>query len=147
MARGYFGIGVCHGKSKQNIGTLMRSAYCFGAAFVFTVGARYPKQSSDTVKSWRHLPLYHFNTVADLKAHLPHSCQLVGVELHERAKPLGKFSHPERACYLLGAEDHGLVGTALDACHVLVMIPGASRCLNVSVAGSIVLFDRTLQIG
>jgi hypothetical protein len=34
--RGYFGIGIYHGKTEENIGTLWRSAYAYGADFVFT---------------------------------------------------------------------------------------------------------------
>eukprot|EP01047_Picozoa_sp_COSAG01_P129466 COSAG01_NODE_58919_length_303_cov_0.759804_1_plen_52_part_10 len=35
---GFFGIGIVHGKSRANQGTLWRSAYQLGAAFTFTVG-------------------------------------------------------------------------------------------------------------
>ena len=51
---------------------------------------------------------------------------------------------PERAVYLLGAEDHGLSRKALDKCHHFIMIPGSQldQSLNVSVAGSIIMYDR-----
>lgn len=42
-----FGIGVYHPKHEINIGTLIRSAYIFGANYVFTVGRRYKRQSSE----------------------------------------------------------------------------------------------------
>ena len=140
--RGYFAIGVYHGKHEVNIGTLLRSAHNFGAAFVFTVGKRYSHQASDTTKATRHMPLFHFDTFPDLFAHLPFDCQLVGVEQHELALPLPTFHHPERAIYLLGAEDDGLSKDACDKAHQLVEIPGTARCLNVATAGSIVLYDR-----
>lgn len=145
FCRGYWGIGIVHGKTEQNVGTLWRSAFCFGASFIFTVGRRYQKQASDTPKAWRHIPLINFEGVEDLKRHLPYSCQLVGVELSERARELGGYCHPEVACYLLGAEDYGLTPTELKVCHSVVQIPGASRCLNVSVAGSIVMYDRVVK--
>lgn len=144
--RGFFGIGVVNGKSPQNIGTLWRSAFCFGAAFVFTIGKRYERQSADTMQTPRHVPLLHYATVADLIEHLPYSCELVGIEIHERAKPLSEAFHPERACYLLGAEDNGLSPDVVARCHRLVKIEGASRCLNVAVAGSIVLHDRVRKL-
>lgn len=140
--RGFFGIGIFHTKSPQNVGTLWRSAHNFGAAFAFTVGKRYQREASDTTKAWRHVPLYHYLDLDDLIEHLPLDCRLVGVELDNRAHSLGGFVHPERACYLLGAEDHGLNPETLRRCHSLVYVPGAERCLNVSVAGSIVLYDR-----
>jgi tRNA G18 (ribose-2'-O)-methylase SpoU len=143
MARGYFGIGVFHPKTDINIGTLLRSAHAFGAAFVFTVGRRYKKQSSDVWHSSKHIPLYHYARIEQLKKYLPHGCPLVGVELDDVACPLGSYSHPERACYLLGAEDHGLPSAVRAECHGLVAIEGAAMCLNVASAGSIVLWDRT----
>lgn len=36
--RGYFGIGIFHGKSSENLGTLWRSAAILGADFIFTIG-------------------------------------------------------------------------------------------------------------
>jgi tRNA G18 (ribose-2'-O)-methylase SpoU len=143
--RGFFGIGIEHGKSEANLGTLWRSAYTFGASFVFTVGRRYKHQSSDTVKAWRHVPLYHYADFDAFHAHLPYDAQLIGVELDDRAQPLGRFVHPQRAVYLLGAEDHGLSATAMQRCHRLIVLPGRF-CLNVSVAGSVVLYHRHEQL-
>ena len=57
------------------------------------------------------------------------------------AIPLGGFSHPKRAVYLLGSEDNGLTRKAMDKCHALVRLPG-ERSMNVAVAGSIVMYDR-----
>ena len=65
--RGYFGIGVYHAKKDVNIGTLWRSAYIFGASFIFTIGRRFPKQASDTVKAFRHIPLFEYQTIEELK--------------------------------------------------------------------------------
>lgn len=139
---GFFGIGVYHIKSEVNIGTLMRSAHAFGASFAFTVGRRYKKQASDTTKAWRHIPLFRFDTIESLKGNLPFGCSLVGVELSDGAIELPAYIHPERACYLLGAEDHGMPEASLRQCHEVVKIPGASACLNVSAAGTVVIYDR-----
>jgi tRNA G18 (ribose-2'-O)-methylase SpoU len=141
VSRGFFAIGIEHTKTPQNIGTLWRSANLYGAAFVFTVGARYSRQSSDTMATPRHIPLLHFTSIADLIEHLPHSCPLVGIE--QGGTALADFVHPERACYLLGAEDHGLTNAATERAHHLVEIETLRpQSLNVSVAGSIVLHDR-----
>lgn len=144
MSRGFFAVGIEGGKNSVNVGTLWRSANIMGAAFIFTVGRRYKRQPSDTMESWRHIPLFHFDTIDDLKSHAPHDCLLVGVELDDNAIPAHRFAHPERAIYLLGAEDHGLSATALKACQKLVVLPG-DHCLNVSVAGSLILYDRHMK--
>lgn len=142
--RGYFGIGVEHSKSGQNVGTLWRTAYALDAALLCTIGRRYDRQITDTVKAMNHVPLQHFASFDDFWGALPLGCQLVGVELDPRAKSLRTFKHPERAFYLLGAEDHGLSSAARGRCHSLVMLPGR-YCLNVAVAGSIVLAHRVMQ--
>ena len=142
--RGYCGIGIAHPKTGVNVGTLWRSAYSLGAAFVFTVGRRYDRQASDTTAAWRHLPLYHHLTLDALIDGLPYGCRLIGVELDPLAVPLDRFAHPERAVYLLGAEDYGLSPAERERCHALVQLPG-TVCLNVATAGSIVLYDRTVK--
>ncbi len=55
--------------------------------------------------------------------------------------PIAGFKHPERAVYLLGAEDSGLPDSIASKCQAVVHIE-SPMCLNVSVAGSIVMFDR-----
>lgn len=144
--RGFFAVGVWHPKRDVNIGSLWRSATLYGAAFVYTVGARYERQASDTPKTPLHTPLFHYADIDDLMAHLPYSCPLVGVELDPRAAVLTGYRHPLRAAYLLGAEDHGLPAAVVDRCHDLVVVPtlrGFSH--NVAVAGSLVLHDRHVK--
>lgn len=147
MNRGYFGIGIYDAKREVNFGTLMRSAYSFGASFIFTVGHRFKKQASDTCKTWRHLPVVNYKTIDDLIEHLPHACPIVAVELCENARQLNNFCHPLSACYLLGAEDVGLPKHILDKCPSRVVVPKAKQCLNVAVAGSIVMYDRVIKQG
>jgi len=142
--RGYCGIGVWHSKNAVNIGTLFRSADLLGAAFVFTIGRRYKRQASDTRKSWRHMPLWHFDALESLVAACPYSCLIVGVELTDKAKPIETFCHPERAIYLLGAEDHGLSPDMIAKCHTVIRLPGESS-MNVSSAGTVVLYDRAAK--
>jgi tRNA G18 (ribose-2'-O)-methylase SpoU len=141
-ARGHFGIGILNGKAECNLGTLWRSAHGFGADWLFTIGRRYPKQSSDTTKAWRHVPLFEFRDFDAFLDALPRESLVVAVELAPGARELSAFTHPERAAYLLGAEDAGIPADVLARCHRSVYIPHADRCLNVATAGSIVLYDR-----
>jgi tRNA G18 (ribose-2'-O)-methylase SpoU len=145
--RGFFAIGIEHTKTPQNIGTLWRSANLYGAAFIYTVGARYKHHSADTMNTPNHIPLFNFDTIEDLFKHVPFSTPIVGLELTEDSVPLSSFVHPERACYLLGAEDHGLSKKALKACHHIVQVETLRpQSLNVSVAGSILMHDRHVQL-
>ena len=138
--RGYFGIGVYHPKTESNIGTLWRSAYNFGAEFIFTVGRRYKAQASDTTKTFRHIPLFEYTSFEDFKSHLPYNCRLVFIEQTAEAKDIKNFVHPERAIYLLGAEDSGIPEKFMKGFQTIFI--DTPMCLNVAVAGSIIMFDR-----
>ena len=140
MKKGYFGIGIYETKETTNVGTLWRSAMNFGADYIFTIGARYKKQRTDTTKTWRNIPLFAFKDWEDFISHLPKDAELVFVEQSEKAHPLVDFSHPKQAIYILGAEDYG-VPEELMFGHRVVEID-TPMCLNVAVAGSIVMFDR-----
>ena len=63
---GYAAIGVYRGKTEHNIGTLWRSAYILGAAYIFTVEKKYKKQVSDVLNTWSRIPLFHYPTFEDL---------------------------------------------------------------------------------
>ena len=62
----------------------------------------------------------------------------------DSATPIKNFKHPNQACYLLGGEKDGLSLEAIEKCNEIVYLPG-ERSLNVSVAGSIVIFDRIMK--
>lgn len=141
MKTGYFGIGCLNMKNNLNYGTLFRTAQIFEADFIFLIGKRFKKQPSDTMKSWRHIPTFSYETFDQFMKGRPFDCQLIGIEMTESATPIKDFKHPKQAVYLLGAEDTGLSEEALSACQDVIYLPGA-RSLNVAVAGSIVLFDR-----
>lgn len=140
--RGYFGIGVENLKTGVNLGTLWRSAQCLGADFIFVIGKRFKRQCSDTLKTYRHIPLYEYETKDHFLKSRPYNCKLVGVEIKEGAKNIHAYNHPQRAIYVLGAEDSSL--TFLDKCHDIIQIP-SNYCFNVAVAGSIVMYDRKLK--
>jgi tRNA G18 (ribose-2'-O)-methylase SpoU len=143
---GFFGIGIVNNVDEINIGTLWRSAYILGASFIFTVDKKYKKQTTDVTNAWQKIPLYHYNTIEELKENLPYDTPLVAVELEEDAIELADFKHPDRAVYLLGNERSGLSKQILSQCHKVVKLPG-SYSLNVSVAGSILMYDRTAKLG
>jgi tRNA G18 (ribose-2'-O)-methylase SpoU len=143
-SRGYFGIGIERSKTEANVGTLWRSAFALGAAFVFTIGKRYPRQSSDTTESWRHIPLLEFASVEDFQVHIPYDCQVIGVEITPDADLLHEFKHPPRAIYLLGPEDGSLSKSAQDICQRIVKFD-SRYCLNVAAAGTVVMYDRSIR--
>ena len=144
LKQGFFGIGIQNGKTPENLGVLWRSAQNMGASFIFTIGNRYAKQACDTHKAVGAMPYFHYENFQDFYEHLPKGAMLVGVELTEEAVPLETFKHPRRCVYLLGAEDHGLSNDAIESSHHLVKF-SSTLSLNVSVAGSIVMYDRGMK--
>ena len=145
-ARGYFGIGAEGVSKPMNFGNLSRTAYGFGAAFVFTIAAREQviDPRSDTGASYEHMPWYAFAGADDLR--LPDGCALVGVELTDDAVDLPSFRHPTRAAYVLGPEGGSLSPEVTAACEHVVKIP-TRFCLNVATAGAVVMYDRIASLG
>lgn len=139
--RGYFGIGVERISKQLNLGNLMRSAHGFGASFFFTIGAQYSAVEgiSDTSRSIDHMPLYNWKGLDEMA--LPKGCSLVGIELMEGAVDLPSFRHPLRAAYVLGPERGSLSPGLVARCDHIVKIP-TSFCVNVAMAGAIVMYDR-----
>ena len=145
--KGYFGIGV-EGVSKAlNVGTLFRTAHAFGASFVFTLRAQYNRREgghTDTSDTPLSVPTYNF---ADLEAfRLPQGCRLVGVEITDAAIELPSFRHPRQAAYILGAEREGLSADVQSICDYVVKIP-TRFCVNVAIAGALVMYDRMISLG
>lgn len=145
LARGYFAIGAERMSKALNLGNLMRSAHGFGASFTFTIGATYQalEARADTSKGQIHLPHYNWGSLEAMA--LPQGCKLVGVELIDDAIDLPSFRHPLRAAYVLGPEAGSLSPGLLERCDYTVKIP-TRFCINVAMAGAIVMYDRTRSL-
>lgn len=144
-ARGYFAIGAERMSKSLNLGNLMRSAHGFGASFTFTVGATYQalEARADTSKGQHHLPHYNWDSLDEMI--LPQRCQLVGIELLDDAIDLPSFRHPMQAAYVLGPERGSLSPELVAKCDFLVKIP-TRFCVNVAMAGAIVMYDRITSL-
>lgn len=145
--RGYFGIGA-EGISKElNVGNLARSAHSFGASFFFTITPGLDVEamrSSDTSGAFDHLPYYQYDNPKQLT--LPEGCTKVAVELVEDSIELPSFRHPTRAAYILGPEMGSVSPQIMDQCEHVIKIP-MQFCVNVGVAGAIVMYDRLISMG
>lgn len=145
--RGYFSIGVERISKPGNVGNLMRSAHAFGASSFFAIDPD-PKLRElgfvDTSDASIHLPFYIYDSLEAFV--LPRECLLVGVELTEDAVELPSFRHPLRAAYILGQERGNLSDAVLARCDFVVKIP-TNFCVNVGIAGAIVMYDRMICLG
>lgn len=145
--RGYFGIGVEGISKPMNVGNLLRTSHAFGASFFFTVSPVvdvHGMRASDTSGAFGHIPFYNFEKPADLI--LPRNTALVAVELLEDAVDLPSFRHPLQAVYVLGREKGNVSDELLARCDHAIKIP-MKFCVNVGVAGALVMYDRLISMG
>ena len=142
--KGFCGIGVYMPKTKENMGTLIRSAKMFNADFVFMIGERYVSQHS-AVKLDSKIPIFYFKDFKTFCECMPPIEKFTCIELTDGSKKLSEYKHKEKGIYILGSEDGGLPKEILESerCE-FIEIEGNSS-LNVAVAGSIVLYHRSIN--
>lgn len=136
--RGYCGIGLDNPKTDVNVGSVLRAAGVYGAAFVAATGGRFGTAPTDTMKHYRHLPFFRPENLRDI---IPYDCVPVAVDLIEGAIALPEYEHPERAFYIFGAEDATLGARVTDWCRDTIYIP-TDGCMNLAAAVNVVLYDR-----
>lgn len=140
-ARGFCAVGLVQPKTAANVGSVLRAAFCFGAAFVAVSGHRYYRAPTDTPKFPLHRPLFHADDVLSL---CPFDCEPVAVDIVPGALPLDEFRHTPRTFYIFGPEDGTLGKAVTDRCARAIVIP-SRMCLNLAAAVNVVLYDRTAK--
>ncbi len=143
--RGFFGIGVERSSKWLNAGNLLRTTHAFGGSFFFFIEPALDVDQiklADTADSATALPVYHFASPQDVL--LPQHCQLIGVELTDDAIDLPRFHHPVQAAYVLGPEKGSLSPELQARCAQIIKIP-MKFCVNVGIAGAIIMYDRMLS--
>ncbi|MDY6894336.1 MAG: RNA methyltransferase [Thermotogota bacterium] len=141
MSRGYACIGLDNPKTSANVGAAMRAVHVYGAAMLVCSGNRLGTGILDTQKGYRHTPYIRCD---DLKPHIPYDCVPVAVDIIDGAIPLPKYTHPERAFYIFGAEDATLGDRVLSWCRDVVYIP-SNGCMNLAATVNVILYDRMMK--
>ncbi len=139
-----FAIAAWEISKEHNVGTLVRTAHAAAASEVILTGDR-----EWNVEAARTADLYTeiIQLPADpetFRAHLAtRRYELVAVELADNATGLFDAEYPDRPCFLLGAEIGGIPAELLADAALVVQIPqwGLVPCLNLAVAGSLVVYD------
>lgn len=139
MIRGYSSIGLVRPKDHNNVGAVLRAAFCYDVSMVAIQGDRTPVRSSvDTPQAWRHIPVLRGDNLRDF---IPFDSVPVAVDLVDDAVSLPAFQHPTRAFYVFGPEDGTLGSSTLEWCTHRVMVPTRS-CMNLAATVNVVLYDR-----
>ena len=93
--RGFAAIGLVNPKYRENVGSVLRAAGCYGAALVAIAGNRpdmyMGRICTDTQKTFRHIPTLRITDVFDV---VPYDCVPIAVDLLPHAKCLFNFHHP-----------------------------------------------------
>lgn len=140
---GFACVGLYMPKNIINIGATLRAAGCYNVSLVVSQGRRYRSVSTDTAKSFRHIPFIH--GVNDLFDYIPYNCMPIAVDLIDGATPLHRFVHPKNAFYIFGPEDGTLGEKVLSRCKYKVYVP-TSACMNLAATVNVILYDRMAKL-
>lgn len=130
-------IGLYHPKTPENVGSVLRLAYCLRADIVIVEGGRVRQSCTDTYGALNLIPVIR----GSLRDCIPWGCVPVAVELLPEAESLVSYEHPKRAFYIFGPEDGGLGKPTTEWCRDVVSIP-TDGCLNLATTAAMVLYDR-----
>ena len=144
-----FAIAAWEISKEHNVGTLVRTAHAAAASEVILLGEReWNVAAAKTSEDFTEIVQLDADVDA-FRAHLgARGWNLVAVELAEGSVNLFDAAYPERPCFLLGAELGGVPEALLDDAALVVQIPqwGLVPCLNLAVAGSIVVYDHLTKL-
>lgn len=142
--RGFAVVALDNPKFPENIGAALRACGCYSVD-MFILGGKRPNSSSklgrlktDTQKAWRHIPCIITDDLFDV---MPYDCVPIAVDMVDGAVELPGYVHPERACYIFGAEDATLGKRVLDRCRDIVVVPTVF-CMNLAACVNVILYDR-----
>ncbi len=123
-----------------NVGTLLRAADAFGAGVMLSEGCADPfgpKALRAAMGSTFRVPLLAFDVP-------PGSVALVA----DGGEPLDNVDLDRYSTFVVGAEREGLPEDVLARCDVKATIPTSQvESLNVAMAGTIVLYERSRKSG
>jgi TrmH family RNA methyltransferase len=121
-----------------NIGTLVRAADAFGAALALSSGCADPtgpKAVRASAGAIFRVPLGRFDEAGGTRVAL----------VVDGGVPLRELELDGATTFVLGAEREGLPDHVLAGCDAVATIPqtGAAESLNVAMAGTIALYERS----
>lgn len=131
-----------------NVGTIIRSACAMGLDRVYLSADCADILSPKTLRASMGMALRQNITVVDSDIKLVEALRRGGTEvfaaaLRDGSARLGEFRLPEKVCFVIGNEGHGLSDELIDACGGTVIIPMAPGCesLNAAMAAGIIAWE------
>ncbi|MDT8309195.1 MAG: 23S rRNA (guanosine(2251)-2'-O)-methyltransferase RlmB, partial [Bacteroidales bacterium] len=131
----------------RNIGAIARSAECAGSNAIIVPEKGSAMLNAEAVKSsagsLMNIPVCRVNRLSDTIKELKiNGMKVIGVT-EKASKSYRDVLYKGPLALVLGSEEKGISGAALNVCDETVAIPlfGKTASLNVSVAAGIVLFE------
>ncbi|MEZ4513708.1 MAG: TrmH family RNA methyltransferase [Chloroflexota bacterium] len=131
-----------------NVGSAFRVADGAGVQELVLTGITPtpPHPTIDKVGRFKSLKVpwrYEKEPVVAIEGLKAQGYRIVAVELTETAVSYHQYQYPQKICFVVGHEDHGITKATLAACDDAIFIPmyGKGQSLNVHVALSIVLYQ------
>jgi TrmH family RNA methyltransferase len=123
-----------------NVGTLLRSADAFGAGVALSAGCADPtgpKALRGSMGAVFRVPATGFDEAPGRRVAL----------VAHGGEPLAEVDLSGEVVFVLGAEREGLPPEVLERCDVRASIPqaGGAESLNVAMAGTVALYERSRQ--
>lgn len=123
-----------------NLGTIIRTAYAFGIDRVFISPDCADIYSPKVIRSAMGTIFRQNITVAE-ELDTIHSlrkagCGVFAAALKPDAEKVGCFKLPERVCFVVGNEGHGLSDAIIDAADRAAIIPMNADCESLNAAGA-----------
>lgn len=134
-------------RSLFNIGSLFRSADCFGISKIYLTGytAQPPRKEISKTALGAELTIpweYSRQLPRVIRKLQSEQTTVVALETSTMASPLHEFKSLSSVAILVGNEVTGLSKSHLALCNEIVQIPmlGTKESLNVSIAASIAMY-------
>ena len=123
-----------------NLGTIVRTAYAFGidrliispdCADIYS-----PKVIRAAMGTIFRQPITIADEIEALGLLKSSGCTVFAAALRDNAMRLGDFGLPDKVCFAVGNEGHGLSEEFIDACGNTVIIPMVDGCESLNAAGA-----------
>lgn len=137
-------------RSRENVGSIFRSADAFGVGKIYLCGItpipphdKISKSAlgADEFVSWE----YFKRTIDAVKRLKKDGIKIIALEQSKKSINIGKLNQASRVALIVGNEVSGVSAGVLKLCDQIIEIPmyGKKESLNVSVATGIALYEIT----
>lgn len=136
-----------------NLGTVIRTAYAFGVDRVYISSDCADIYSPKVIRAamgtvFRQSVSVVTDELAFAEEIKESGCPIYAAALRHDAMKLGSFEIPDRVCFAVGNEGHGLSSDFIGACTKAVFIPMAEGCesLNAASAATALIWEMQRSI-